>query len=350
VKRALAALALLVLVGAAALAGAVAWARRELATPHAFAAPEGGREFEVGPGESARAIVARLERDGLIRSALLARLYLSRIAGDPPLQAGLYRFAPPLSSLEILRVLRAGEVATFPVTVVEGLTYQETAAALAAAGFGERARLLAEFERPARIAGWDGEAANLEGYLFPDTYRFPRGVSEAAIADALVANFRARFAGEIRPLLAAGAADPSPRALVILASLVEKEAKLDAERPLVAAVYANRLARGIGLFADPTLIYGLKLEGRWDGNLRRRDLEADSPWNTYRVRGLPPGPICSPGAASLAAAARPAAAPYLYFVSRNDGSHVFSETLAEHERQVDRWQRRYWRERRAARD
>ena len=117
----------------------------------------------------------------------------------------------------------------------------------------------------------------------------------------------------------------------------------------MSAVYANRLRRGIGLYADPTIIYGLKLAGTWDGDLRRRDLEADSPWNTYKRAGLPPGPICSPGRASLAAALRPADVDYLYFVSRNDGSHVFSETLAEHNRAVDTWQRQYFRQRRAPR-
>ena len=166
-------------------------------------------------------------------------------------------------------------------------------------------------------------------------------------ARALVEEFRRRFEREVRPLLAPGDGR-GVRELVILASLVEKEARLDAERPLVAAVYANRLRRGMGLYADPTLIYGLKLAGRWDGDLRRRDLEADSPWNTYRVPGLPPGPICSPGAASLRAAARPADSPFLYFVSRNDGSHVFATTLTEHNRNVEIWQKRFFRERATA--
>ncbi|MDX1645456.1 MAG: endolytic transglycosylase MltG, partial [Thermoanaerobaculia bacterium] len=117
------------------------------------------------------------------------------------------------------------------------------------------------------------------------------------------------------------------------------------ERPIVAGVYTNRLRRGMGLFADPTVIYALKLAGSWDGNLRRADLEIDSPYNTYRYGGLPPGPISSPGLASLLAAAEPAEVPYLYFVSRNDGSHVFSRSLAEHNRNVEIWQKRYWRER-----
>ncbi len=131
-----------------------------------------------------------------------------------------------------------------------------------------------------------------------------------------------------------------------LASIVEKEAQLDEERPVIAGVYRNRLDRGIGLYADPTVIFALKQLGTWDGDIRRRDLELDSPYNTYRYPGLPPGPICSPGLASLLAAATPADVPYIYFVSRNDGTHVFAETLREHNRNVDEWQRRYWRDRR----
>jgi UPF0755 protein len=143
-------------------------------------------------------------------------------------------------------------------------------------------------------------------------------------------------------------ARPSVRDIVTLASVVEKEARVEDERPLIAAVYTNRLERGMGLYADPTVIYALKRAGRWDGNIRREDLRIDSPYNTYRHAGLPPGPIASPGLASLLAAAAPADVPYLYFVSRNDGTHAFARTLAEHGVNVERWQRRYWRERRAA--
>jgi UPF0755 protein len=137
------------------------------------------------------------------------------------------------------------------------------------------------------------------------------------------------------------------RHVVTLPSIVEKEARQPEERPLIAGVYSNRLARRIGLAADPTVIYALKKRGTWDGNIRKADLQIDSPYNTYRYAGLPPGPICSPGLASLTAAADPADVPYLYFVSRNDGTHVFSSTLEEHNRNVEIWQRRYWRERRA---
>jgi UPF0755 protein len=343
-KRLLAVLLLLLLAVAGGAFVAWTWAERRLGAEHAFGPTGEERLFEVRPGDSARAICARLEAKGLIRSATLARLYHSRVLDDPPIQAGTYRFTSPISTLAILRMLRQGEVATDPLTVIEGLTIEETATAIATAGFGERGRLLAEFRRPERIRELDPAAGDLEGYLFPDTYRLPLGAPESAIADRLAAAFRERWAREVRPLLAPDD-KRTVREIVILASLVEKEAKLDAERPLIAAVYANRLERGIGLYADPTIIHALKLAGRWDGDIRRRDLEMDSPWNTYRVLGLPPGPIGSPGIASLQAAARPAEAPYLYFVSRNDGSHVFSATLDEHNRNVERWQRQYFRDR-----
>jgi len=330
---------------AVALGGAAVWLQRRLETPRAFAAPGAARTFVAEPGESSRTILERLEREGLLESALLGRVYLSRVLGDPPLQAGEYRFVSPVSTVEIVRVLRAGEVVTHPVTIVEGLTLLETAEALERAGFGSRASFAAAFGDPRPIAALDSAAANLEGYLFPDTYRFPRRTPPAAVTEALVARFRLAWERDVATRRDAGDAR-GPRELVILASLVEKEARRPEERPLVAAVYANRLRRGMGLYADPTIIYGLKLAGRWDGNLRRSDLEEDSPWNSYRRAGLPPGPICSPGAASLAAAARPAAVDYLYFVSKNDGSHVFSASLGEHNRNVDVWQKQYFRKRR----
>lgn len=340
------ALCLAVLLGVAVTAAALEAARRALFAPHPFGAPGEERTIEVQAGESSRAILQKLERKGVLRSALWTRLYHSRVLGDPPLRAGEYRFVSPLAAVDALAKLRAGDVVTYPVTIVEGSTYRETAEALARAGFGDAEAFVREFEAPARVLDLDPQAKTLEGYLFPDSYRFPRSVSPEAITDALVARFRAIWAGDVARLRTPGDGR-SLRELVILASLVEKETARDDERPLVAAVYANRLRRGIGLYADPTIIYGLKLAGRWDGNLRRRDLEDDSPWNTYKRSGLPPGPICSPGRASLVAALRPAAVDFLYFVSRNDGSHVFSSTLTEHNRAVDLWQRRYFRRRAA---
>ena len=319
-----------------------------------FGDPEAAsRRVVIEEGLDGRRILERLESRGVIESALWARLYLSRYLGDPTLKAGEYEFAGGMSTVAVLDKLARGEVVTYEVTVIEGLDRFEIARHLAAEGFGAEAEFLRLVARPDLVADLDDAATDLEGYLFPDTYSFARGTPETEIIATMVGTFRRRFDEEVAPLLD-DASGPTLRELVTLASIVEKETSVDAERPIVAGVYANRLRRGMGLFADPTVIYGLKQQGTWDGNLRRRDLEADTPYNTYRIAGLPPGPICSPGAASLAAAARPADVPYLYFVSRNDGTHVFSRTLAEHNRNVEIWQKRYWRERwareRAARE
>ena len=334
------ALGLLTLVLGIAAGGALVWwALTTLERPYG----EDGHEvlLTVPPGERATRILERLESAGVLANATLARLYLVHVLDDPPLKAGEYRFVLPLSTAQALDKLIRGEVITLRVTLIEGLTLDESAAALAEAGFGERERFSEAMSRPDPISDLDPAATDLEGYLFPDTYAFARGTSESAIVATLVETFRRRVA-ELEPRLGP---EPDMRRLVTLASIVEKEALLDEERPVIAGVYTNRLDRGMALGADPTVIYALKRRAEWDGNLRRPHLKLDSPFNTYVNAGLPPGPICSPGLASLVAAADPAEVPYLYFVSRNDGSHVFARTLSEHNRNVERWQRQYWRER-----
>lgn len=301
----------------------------------------------VAPGSSARAILGELEAKGVLADATLARAYLVYGREGAQLKAGEYLFSGPLSARQVLGKLIAGEVVERSVTVIEGLTLEEIADHLAAEGFGERDALLAAMRTPEAVRDLSPEARDLEGYLFPETYHFAAGTPAAEIVAAMVRTFRGHFTGEIIPLEPA-TGGLTPHQLVTLASIIEKEARRAEERPLIAAVYRNRLRQGIGLYADPTVIYALKRLGRWNGNLTRADLALDSPYNTYRFGGLPPGPIAAPGLASLEAAAAPADVPYLYFVSRNDGSHVFAATLAEHNRNVERWQRRYWRERRAA--
>jgi UPF0755 protein len=299
---------------------------------------------QVEPGMGAGQILERLQREGVLADAKLARSYLIYFMDDPAMRAGEYRFRGPLTTPQVLRMLVKGQVLTHSITVIEGLTFEEIASQLDRLGYGRREAFLDLMRSPELVADLDPEAQDLEGYLFPETYSFARSVDERTIVQTLVKTFRERFEKEVRPRLKGG---QTVRQLVTLASIVEKEAQLAAERPLIAAVYQNRLDQGIGLMADPTVIYALKRAGRWNGNIRKEDLRVDSPYNTYRYAGLPPGPICNPGLASLVAASEPADAPYLYFVSRNDGSHVFSETLAEHNRNVNLWQRKFWRERRA---
>lgn len=325
-------------------ASQLAWSWWKLQRPYkGYAGTE--KLVTVEPGMAASQILRTLEKEGVLADANLARTYLIYFLGDPKIQAGEYRFHGPLTTSQVLRMLARGQVVSRFVTIIEGLTLEEIADQLARERLGRREVFLDLMRSPRLIAGFDPDAPDLEGYLFPETYSFASGTGEEEIAETLVKTFRRRFERDVRPLLAKGAAGRSVRQVVTLASIVEKEAKIPSDRPMIAAVYRNRLEKGIGLAADPTVIYVLKRLGRWHGNLRREDLRMDSPYNTYRWAGLPPGPICSPGLASLEAAAAPADVPYLYFVARNDGTHVFAETLQEHNRNVEIWQRQYWRNR-----
>jgi len=340
VAKGLAVLLLLLLVPV----GLMAWSWLKLQRP--YQGYEGAEKLvTVEPGAGAGQILDRLEKAGVLADAKLARTYLIYFLRDPKIQAGEYRFRGPLTTAQVLRMLVRGDVVTRSVTIIEGLTLEEIADQLARAGLGRREVFLDLMRSPGLIAALDPDAPDLEGYLFPETYRFASGTGEREIVETLVHTFRQRFDSDVRPLLAQAPPGRRIRQVVTLASIVEKEARIDSERPLIAAVYRNRLDRRIGLAADPTVIYALKRLGRWNGNLRRDDLRMDSPYNTYRYAGLPPGPICSPGLASLKAAAAPADVPYLYFVGRNDGTHVFAQTLEEHNRNVERWQRLYWRNR-----
>ena len=333
------ALLLLILLGAGTTL--VTWAWRTVHQP--FRGYDAAEVLvEVPKGTDAVTILRSLESAGVLANADLARLYLIYEMGDPYLRAGEYRFADPLATPEVLARLVRGDIVTYPVTIIEGLSLAETAQALSAAGFGELEIFLATMGDPARVADLDSQAQDLEGYLFPDTYRFAKGTTETQIVDAMVGTFRRLYEESVDPLRAV-TDERTVREIVTLASIVETEAQLDEERPVIAGVYAHRLRRGMPLQADPTVIYSLTLAGEYDGNLRRDDLKFDSPYNTYVYPGLPPGPIASPGLASLQAAALPADVPYLYFVSRNDGSHVFAETLREHNRNVNEWQKVYWR-------
>lgn len=325
----------------ALLGGTVAgyWGWQQIHTPYRDYAGA-VQTLHIPKGTSATEILSRLERHGVVRDATLARLYLIYALREPPLQAGEYLFETALTVPQVLDKMIRGDVVLHSLTLLEGLTLEETAASLTQQGFGDEDRFLRAMRSSDSIADLDSQAIDLEGYLFPDTYHLAAGTSEAEIVATLVATFRKKTAG-----LLGGSTTNTIRELVTLASIVEKEAQLDDERPVIAGVYTNRLRIGMALYADPTIIFALKRLGRWDGNLRRPDLKLDSPYNTYVHAGLPPGPICSPGAASLQAAAYPAENSYLYFVSRNDGTHVFAASLAEHNRNVQRWQRDYWRQR-----
>ncbi len=327
-RRALGSLLLLGAITAASLAGAVLWSLQP-ADPDA--APV---RFDVPAGSTLRSVAEQLEADGVIRSALAMR-GLARFQDTAGrLHAGEYELSPAWSARRVLAQMVEGLVVTYPVTLPEGFTATEIAARLEQAGLVSAEDFLAVARDPEVAAAFGVEGERLEGYLFPDTYQLPRGLTPRQIAKLLVDEFH-RYWRELEP--AARARGMSMREVVTLASIVEKETAVADERPLVASVFHNRLDRGMRLESDPTTIYGIP---DFDGNLRRVHLEDESnAWNTYRIAGLPPTPIASPGAASLRAVLQPAQSDYLFFVSRNDGSHVFARSYREHVNNVNHYQR-----------
>jgi UPF0755 protein len=323
--------ALLALALAIAVAGAVAlhW----LLAP---ADPSGVEaRFDVLSGSSLWRIASDLEHAGIVRDAR-ALVLLARWRGvDASVRAGEYALSPAWGTERVLDELVSGHVITYEVVLPEGLTAVEIAARLEAATLTHADEFLAVARDAAVAREFGVQGTSLEGYLFPETYRMPHGLSAKQVARVLVDQFHTQW----KPL----EADAAARGLdmlqtVTLASIVEKETGAAEERPLVASVFANRLAIGMRLESDPTTIYGIP---NFDGNLTRAHLEDETNrWNTYRIVGLPPTPIANPGAASLAAVVHPAASEYLYFVARGDGTHVFAHSYSEHLANVARFQRR----------
>lgn len=298
---------------------------------------------EVKKGLNSGAILEDLRTEGVLRDDFVPLIYLKTIRRGDSLKAGVYEFAGPASPVDVLQKLIKGDVVLRSVTIREGLDRFTVARIMAAEGFGTEEEWKKLTDDAELVRDLDPEATSLEGYLFPDTYALAPGTRPAAIVRTMVQNFRKQFGGELA-FIETGL---DLHDTVTLASIVETEARLEEERPIVASVYLNRTRIRMPLQADPTVIYAMKLNGTWKGNIRKGDLKLDSPYNTYVSRGFPPGPIANPGLASLRAASAPAKTDFLYFVARNDGSHVFSRTLAEHNRAVETYQREYFRERRA---
>jgi UPF0755 protein len=291
----------------------------------------------VAQGSSAEAIGRQLADMGLVRHLLVFRLLVLVRGVGGSLKAGEYSLEGPLSLDQIVDALARGEVVRNEVTFPEGLNAVEASEIVGARGFSADAFLQAT-KNVALIQDLDPDASDLEGYLFPDTYDIPRTADPVGM---LVARMIQRFRDVMAPELPRIAEKKlTVRQVVTLASLVERETARPEERPRIAAVFLNRLRKGMLLQTDPTVIYALRLAGKWDGNIRRNDLQIDSPYNTYRYPGIPPGPIANPGRGALLGVIDPLDVKDLYFVSRNDGTHQFSETLAQHNRAVDRYQRR----------
>jgi UPF0755 protein len=291
----------------------------------------------VAQGSSAEAIGRQLADMGLVRHPLVFRLLVLVRGVGGSLKAGEYSLEGPMSLEQIVDMLARGEVVRNEVTFPEGLNAVEASDIVGARGLSADAFLQAT-KNVSLIQDLDPDASDLEGYLFPDTYDIPRTADPVGV---LVARMVQRFRDVMAPELPRIAEKKlTVRQVVTLASLVERETARPEERPRIAAVFLNRLRKGMLLQTDPTVIYALRLAGKWDGNIRRNDLQIDSPYNTYRYPGIPPGPIANPGRGALLGVIDPLDVKDLYFVSRNDGTHQFSETLAQHNRAVDRYQRR----------
>jgi UPF0755 protein len=308
-------------------AGAVAWA---LLVP---AGPQTETFVEILPGTPGSRIAAQLKSEGIIRSRYVF-LALHEWKGGT-LKAGEYRFDHPAAMSEVLDRIRRGDVYTIALTIPEGSNVFDIAAKIEAEGLGSKEAFLAAAKQDvALVRNLDANAPSVEGYLFPDTYRFQRHTEPAEMMAVMVKRFRQATQG-------IGLTGDYHRT-VTLASLVEKETPLDSERPLVASVFDNRLDKNMPLMTDPSVIYAALLEGRYRGTIYESDLRAQSPYNTYLHAGLPPGPICNPGLKSLQAAMHPAQTDYLYFVAAGadpSGQSRFSATLEEHAKDVQAYRR-----------
>ncbi|MEK7850340.1 MAG: endolytic transglycosylase MltG [Deltaproteobacteria bacterium] len=288
-------------------------------------------EFETGA--SFKQITKTLKEKGLIRD-LKAFTLLATLRGSmKKVQAGEYELNATMLPAGVLEKLEKGLVIRHQITIPEGYNIREIAELLEQNSLSQKEKFLAKASDKAFLPTIGIGAATAEGFLFPDTYQFPKGMSEETIIKKMVSRFREVSAGDLE--MGAKAAGLSVKEVVTLASIVEKETGDASERPRIARVFLNRLKNGIPLQSDPTVIYGIK---DFNGNLTRKDLLTKTPYNTYRRRGLPPGPIANPGADSIKAVLYPEEGPYLYFVSRNDGTHYFSRTLSEHNRAVYKYQ------------
>ena len=328
----------------AAAGAAAAWVYVGTRQPYrGYSAPE--QFVEIPPGTGTRAIGERLVASGVVRDAMTFRAALWMSGKATRLKAGEYRFAAPDTPMGVIDKIARGDVFVVPLTIPEGLTIAEMSKVYESKGFGPASTFVAAARDATSVRALDPLARDLEGYLFPDTYPLPRHTEATRLVRLMTDAFARALSADLRA--AATARGLSIRQVVTLASIVEKETANPSERPLVASVYENRLRIGMALQCDPTVIFALEHAGRYHGNLRHDDLSFDSPYNTYRYPGLPPGPIAAPGLASLEAVVHPADSDYLYFVSRNDGSHEFATTLSEHNRNVQKYQVQYFRDLRA---
>jgi UPF0755 protein len=326
---------LLILVLAAAAVGGYLWYSVE--KPFGTIGAE-GVYVTIPHGASRRTAARLLEESGVIRSSLAFEIYARRHP-KRTLVAGDYFFDHPISGKDVFWKLADGDVFVQPFTVKEGETIFDIAHDLETAKYMTGEDFLKAAQDPAQIKDLFADAKTLEGFLFPATYNLPRHVTAKDLTGMMIKKFREAMARLEPGGLKAGQGAESLGSIVTMASLVERETPKPEERPLVAGVFTNRLEKNMLLQCDPTVIYALQMDDKYNGTLTSKDLHLDSPYNTYVYKGLPPGPIGNPGEVALQAALHPAQTDYLYFVANTQGGHFFAATLAEHNKNVVRYHR-----------
>ena len=289
--------------------------------------------FVVHHGASLAEVASELQKEGFINNRHLFVVWGQLLGYSKKIKSGEYRISASMPPVNILAILAKGAIVTHTVTIPEGYTMEQIARLLEEKGIVSAKEFLRVCTDPAVVVSYGLEGQSLEGYLYPDSYQLSRGLPAKKVVDVMVHRFFEVVSPYLGRMKEKGM---SLREVVTLASIVEKETGLASERPLIASVFLNRLKKGMRLESDPTVIYAIK---NFNGNLTRKDLNRRTPYNTYVIRGLPPGPIANPGIDSIRAVLYPADTSYLYFVSKNDGSHYFSSTLAEHNRAVARYQK-----------
>ena len=290
-------------------------------------------EIRIEQGDSLATVVRKLRERQLIANGFMFSLWARLNGVEKKVHQGLYRFDAPAPPREILDRLVTGRGVFQIVTIPEGLTVREIAELLDKMQIADRDKFIAEAGDPNFLATLGLNESGLEGYLFPSTYHFTPSTPEKDIIVAMTEQFRKVSVPLLNQRDSASAL--TAHEILTLASIIEKETGIESERPVISAVFRNRLKRQMPLQSDPTVIYGIK---DFNGNLTRKNLQDPTPYNTYRITALPPGPICNPGLSSIRAALRPAHVPYLYFVSKNDGTHSFSETIEAHNQAVKLYQ------------
>ena len=328
---------LVVLIG-----GAAFWLNNAIKSPYTHSSTE--KTITIPPKSSTSLIISKLHQEGVISNPTAVSWWLKTFGRGKVLKTGDYQFSSPITPLQVIDKLVRADVATRKITIPEGYNQWEIADKLAVAlpGMKEpppanRDELLPLFKNTKLIADLDPKATDLEGYLFPDTYEYTTTTTRAQLVEAMVKRFRKVYTGELQSK--ASALGMNTRQAITMASLVEKEAKVDKDRELISQVYHKRLKLKMNLACDPTVIYGAILAGKykWNGKIYQSDLDRESPYNTYKYPGMPPGPIASAGKRAIEAALNPAKTDYLFFVVdgvKRDGSHVFTTNGADHERAV----------------